>query len=92
MFTLCYGAEDAHTLVLQPDGGSAVVRARVDTLPMAALVASAQRPLPLEVQLGEWDADSGCFLRCTVLCDSSGQVNPPDDAVDTSPVCGYVSS
>lgn len=82
MFALCYGAEDAHTLVLQPEASSAVVRARVagTELPRAALLASAQRPLPLEVRLGEWDADSGCFLGCAVLCDcATAQPAGPDD-------------
>lgn len=63
----CYTLEDRLTMVVQPEGGSSILRVRLREEPDAAslraiLRASAQRPVPVEFTPRQWDQDSGCFL------------------------------
>jgi hypothetical protein len=40
------------------------VRLACKELPLVTLQASALNPVPLEIILGNWNAESGCFENC----------------------------
>lgn len=66
MRALCHTLEDARTVVVQPLGNSSLLRVRlapdVDATAQRALLrATAQRPVPVELELGDWRMADGLF-------------------------------
>eukprot|EP00961_Rhodomonas_salina_P144943 1951113-Rhodomonas_salina.2 len=71
MRALCHTLEDARTVVVQPLGKSSMLRVRLAphldaTAQRALLRATAQRPVPVELELGDWRMAEGLF-DCATL-------------------------
>lgn len=62
----CYTLEDAHTVVLQPEGKSSLLRVHLapttDAHTLRAILrASPQKPVDVECTVGSWDHRTGTF-------------------------------
>lgn len=63
---LCHTLEDAHTAVVQAEGRSCIIRMTLpsnlgDEVYSLALRATAQKPVPVEFEVGDWDVETGVF-------------------------------
>ena len=83
----CYTLEDAHTIVVQPEGKSSLLRLRlppeVNALSLRTLLrASPQQPAAVTFNLGAWDQGTGTFIA-TALAEPLG----PEDTCITNKCC-----